>query len=154
MTTEKITQNRNEYRTSTVRGSIVAIGYSEIGSLTAPGTFFQDTNHICTQHELPIRLFHLDRVNAVKLEPLIEHRGHAGKEDPFATERFDTLFEKILPIHAVGPYAKVAGRHDDRHAERSRLPHQLDSGRVIDRVPFLHRMQKQPSESLSQHATA
>ncbi|MCA1687479.1 MAG: hypothetical protein LC714_02530 [Actinobacteria bacterium] len=39
MTTKKITENRNEYRRKTVRGSLVTIEYPGIGSHTTPGAF-------------------------------------------------------------------------------------------------------------------
>jgi len=104
MTTEKITENRNEYRRKTVRGPILTVKYPGIGSRTSPGLCFQDANHVCTQQILPIGLFHLDRANAVEFEPLVEHWGHAGEEDPFGTEHFDALLQEILPIHSVRPY--------------------------------------------------
>jgi hypothetical protein len=104
MTTEKITENRNEYKSKTMRGSIITIEYPGIRSRTTPGAFFQDANHVCTQDALPIGLFHLDRVHTVKFESLVENRGHAGEEDPFGTEHFDALLQEILPIHSVRPY--------------------------------------------------
>jgi hypothetical protein len=104
MTTEKITENRNEYKSKTMRGSILTVKYPGIRSRTTPGAFFQDANHVCTQDALPIGLFHLDRANAVEFEPLVEHWGHAGEEDPFGTEHFDALLQEILPIHSVRPY--------------------------------------------------
>jgi hypothetical protein len=104
MTTEKITENRNEYRRRTGRGSLLTVKYPGIGSRMSPGVCFQDANHVCTQEILPIGLFHLDRANTVEFEPLVEHWGHAGEEDPLGPERFDAFLQEILPIHSVRPY--------------------------------------------------
>src|SRR3712207_2700401 len=51
-------------------------------------------------------------------------------------------------------HPRVACRDDHRHAKRPRLPRQSDGGRVVDRVPLLHRVQEQTVELETQHRAA